>query len=171
MTQSRTQAVQSHREEAMQSGRMKSILLFVMVLFCLRLLAQEKKITREQLPAAVQRTVAEQSKSATVRRFTEEVEKGQTLYEAELILNGHTKDVLMNKDGDVVEVEEEVPFVSLSDSVKQGLQAKAGKGNLGKIESLTKNGKLLAYEAKVTTGNKKSEVQVGPDGKPLAHEE
>ena len=93
------------------------------------------------------------------------------MYEAELILNGHTKDVLMNKDGDVVEVEEEVPFVSLSDSVKQGLQAKAGKGNLGKIESLTKNGKLLAYEAKVTTGNKKSEVQVGPDGKPLAHEE
>ena len=155
----------------MHSGTMKSIVLVVMVLFCLGLLAQEKKIVREQLPAAVQRTVAEQSKGATVRGFTKQVENGQTLYEAEVLLNGHTKDVLMNKDGEVVEIEEEVPFVSLSGSVKRGLQAKAGEGTLGKVESLTKNGKLVAYEAKVTTGNKKSEVQVGPDGKPLAHEE
>jgi hypothetical protein len=39
------------------------------------------------------------------------------------------------------------------------------------VESLTKKGKLVAYEAKVNTGGKKSEVQVGPDGKPLDHEE
>jgi hypothetical protein len=29
----------------------------------------------------------------------------------------------------------------------------------------------VAYEAKVSTNGKKSEVQVGPDGKPLEHEE
>ena len=31
--------------------------------------------------------------------------------------------------------------------------------------------KLVAYEAQVTTNGKRSEVQVGPDGKPLDHEE
>jgi hypothetical protein len=29
---------------------------------------------------------------------------------------------------------------------------------------------LVAYEAQVLTGGKKSEIQVGPDGAPLAHE-
>ena len=42
---------------------------------------------------------------------------------------------------------------------------------MGKVESLTKNGKLVAYEAIVSTGTGKSEIQVGPEGKPLAHEE
>jgi hypothetical protein len=39
------------------------------------------------------------------------------------------------------------------------------------VESITKNGKLVAYEAAVKTGTKNSEVQVGPDGKKLAHPE
>jgi len=29
----------------------------------------------------------------------------------------------------------------------------------------------VAYDAKVQTDGKKTEIQVGPDGKPLAHEE
>ena len=72
---------------------------------------------------------------------------------------------------EVVEIEEQVSVDSLSPAVIDGLQAKAGKGVLVKVESLTKKGKLLAYEAKVFTNGKKSEVQVGPDGKPLDHEE
>ena len=55
--------------------------------------------------------------------------------------------------------------------MKDGLQAKAGKGKLVKVESIVKHGKLVAYEAQVMTDGKRSEVQVGPDGKPLDHEE
>ena len=55
--------------------------------------------------------------------------------------------------------------------MKEGLQAKAGKGKLLKVESVTKHDKLVAYEAQVMSEGKKSEVQVGPDGKPLNHEE
>jgi hypothetical protein len=40
-----------------------------------------------------------------------------------------------------------------------------------KVESLTKKEKLVAYEAKVETAGKKSQIQVGRDGKPLDHEE
>ncbi len=133
--------------------------------------AQEKKIKRSDLPPAVEKTVAAQSTGATIRGFSTEKEKGQTLYEAEMTVNGHSKDILMAADGSIVEVEEQVALDSLSPEVKAGLQAKAGKGKILKVESLTKKDKLVAYEAVVETNGKKSEVQVGPDGKPLAHEE
>jgi hypothetical protein len=133
--------------------------------------AQEKKIKRSDLPPAVEKTVAAQSEGATIKGFSTEKEKGETFYEAEMVVNGHSKDVLIAADGTVVEVEEQVALDSLSAEVKAGLQAKAGAGKILKVESLTKKGKLVAYEAKVETNGKKSEIQVGPDGKPLDHEE
>src|SRR5712664_2474666 len=133
--------------------------------------AQEKKIKRSDLPPAVEKTVAAQSEGATIKGFSTEKEKGQTLYEVEMTVNGHSKDILIAADGSIVEVEEQVALDSLSPEVKAGLQAKAGKGKLVKVESLTKKDKLVAYEAQVDTNGKKSEVQVGPDGKALDHEE
>ena len=133
--------------------------------------AQEKKIKRSDLPPAVEKTVAAQSAGATIRGFSTEKEKGQTLYEVEMTVNGHRKDISIAPDGTIVEIEEQVALDSLSPEVKAGLQAKAGKGKILKVESLTKKDKLVAYEAQVETNGKKSEVQVGPDGKPLDHEE
>ncbi len=133
--------------------------------------AQEKKIKRSDLPPAVEKTVAAQSAGATIRGFSTEKENGQTLYEAEMTVNGHSKDVSMTADGSIVEVEEQVALDSLLPEVKTGLQAKAGNGKILKVESLTQKNKLVAYEAKVETNGKRSEVQVGPDGKALAHEE
>jgi hypothetical protein len=131
----------------------------------------EKKIKRSALPPAVEKAVVEQSQGATVRGFSEEREKGQTFYEAELLINGHGKDVLMDETGAVVEIEEQVPFESLPPAVKDGLQTLAGKDKILGVESLTKKGRLVAYEAKVLSNGKKSELQVGPEGKPLDHEE
>jgi hypothetical protein len=143
------------------------------MLFSVLAIAQEReqKIKRSDLPPAVEKAVVEQSKGATIRGFSQEKENGQTFYEAELRVNRHSKDILMSIDGTVVEVEEQIASESLSPAVLEGLQAKAGNGKLVKVETLTKNGKLVAYEAKVLTKGKKSEVQVGPDGKPLDHEE
>lgn len=133
--------------------------------------AQEKKIKRSDLPPAVEKTVAAQSEGAIIKGFSTEKENGQTLYEAEMTVNGHSKDISMTADGSIVEIEEQVALDSLSADVKAGLRTKAGKGKILKVESLTKKGKLVAYEAKVDTNGKKSEIQVGPDGKPLDHEE
>jgi hypothetical protein len=132
---------------------------------------QEKKIKRSDLPPTVEKTVAEVSKGATIKGFSEEIENGKTTYEVEMVVNGHTKDVEVDASGAVLEIEEEVAMDSLPANVKAGLTAKAATGKILKVESLTKNGKLVAYEAKVETAGKKSEIQVGPDGKPLDHEE
>jgi hypothetical protein len=148
-----------------------TIVLVAGLVFAASASAQEKKIKRADLPPAVEKTVAAQSAGATVRGFTQEKEKGQVYYEAEMTVNGHSKDVLIDPNGAVVEVEEEIAIDALPAAVKAGLQSKAGSGKIVKVETLTKHDKLVAYEAQVTTNGKKSEVQVGPDGKPLDHEE
>lgn len=77
----------------------------------------------------------------------------------------------IDSTGNVLEVEEQVLLDSLPEAVRSGLQQAAGAGRITNVESLTKRGTLVAYEAHVRTGQKRSEVQVGPDGKPLAHRE
>jgi hypothetical protein len=148
-----------------------AVILIAGLVFAASAGAQERKIKRSDLPPAVKKTVAAQSAGATVKGFSKENEKGQIYYEAEMVVNGHRKDILMNANGAIVEVEEEVAMDALPAEVKAGLQAKAGEGKLVKVETITKKDKLVAYEAQVTKGGKKSEVQVGPDGKPLDHEE
>lgn len=155
----------------MDTPNSRAIVLATVLLFAGLVVSQEKKIKRADLPPAVDKTVAAQSAGATVKGFSKETEKGQTYYEAEMIVNGHTKDILIDTNGAIVEVEEQVAIDALPAEVKAGLQAKAGEGKLVKVESLTKQDKLVAYEAQVSKDGKKSEVQVGPDGKPLDHEE
>src|SRR5260370_29699943 len=109
--------------------------------------AQEKKIKRSDLPPAVEKTVAAQSTGATIKGFSTEKENGQTLYETEMTVNGHSKDISMTADGSIVEIEEQLALDSLSPEVKAGLQPKASKGKILKVQSLTKKDKLLAHHA------------------------
>jgi uncharacterized membrane protein YkoI len=75
--------------------------------------AQEKKIQRSDLPPAVQKTVDEVSRGATIKGFSTEVEDGKKIYEVELTVNGHGKDISMDAQGHVLEVEEETPLESV----------------------------------------------------------
>ncbi len=149
----------------------KISLLSVALLIAVSTFAQERRVQRSELPASVEKTVEEQSKGATIHGFSEEKENGQTMYEVEMVVNGHSKDVQMDANGAVIEIEEQVDLQAMSAEVRAGLQAKAGKGKIMKVESITKKGKLVAYEAQIVTHGKKSEVQFGPDGKLLDHEE
>jgi uncharacterized membrane protein YkoI len=133
--------------------------------------AAEKRIARKDLPAAVQKTADKLSVGATVRGYTKDNEDGQWEYEVEMMVGGHSKDVSIAPDGSVLEVEEQVTLDSLSPQARSALQSKAGKGTITKIESITKHGRIVAYEAQVTTAGKHSEIQVGPSGEPLNREE
>lgn len=133
--------------------------------------AQEKKIQKSDLPPAVQQAVTAISQGATVRGYSRERENGHTYYEAEMTVNGRGKDVLVDSTGAIVEIEEQVTMESLPGAVQTALKGKAGTGHVTKIESLTKHGTLVAYEAQVMTGKKHSEIQVGPNGEKLSHEE
>lgn len=129
--------------------------------------AQERKISRKDLPAAVEKTVTEQENGATIRGLSTELEKGKRVYEAEFVVNGHSKDILIDANGKIIEIEEEIAIDSLPANVKEGLTTLAGAGLITRVESITKDEKLVAYEAVVKTGKKQSEIKVGPDGKKL----
>jgi len=146
-------------------------LLSIVVILSTTLAAQDKKLKKSDLPPAVQKAADEVSKGATVKGYGSEMEGGKLNYEVELSVNGHSKDVSIAPDGTVLEIEEEVAMDALPAAVREGLQKEAGKGTIKKVESLTKKRKLVAYEAAVMTGTKKSEVQVGPNGKKPTHKE
>jgi len=133
--------------------------------------AAERRINRSQLPAAVEKTVQAQSQGATIKGFATEIEGGKKVYEAEMVVNGHTKDIQIAEDGTLNEIEEEVSIDSLPSSVQTALRTKAGSAKIVKVESLTKKGSLVAYEAATLNGSKKGEIQVGPKGEKLAHAE
>ena len=90
----------------------------------------------------------QQSQGATVRSYSSDSEDGQLQYEVSLTVDGHTKDVTIAPDGTINEIEEEVFPDKLPSSMREALQ-----------------------KTQATTGGKKSEIQVGPDGGNLAHPE
>lgn len=133
--------------------------------------AQERRITRSELPAAVAATVDRETKGATIKGFTTERENGHVTYEAETVVNGRTRDIEIAQDGRVNVIEEEVDISSLPAKVQQALSAKAAGGRITKVESLARSGKLVAYEATMVRNGRHSEFQVGPNGGALAHAE
>jgi hypothetical protein len=125
----------------------------------------EKKIQMKNLPPAVQATVKEQSKGAMIRGLAKEIEKGKTIYELELTVDGHNKNLMIDASGKVISIEEPVALKDLSAAVQAAIIKQAGKGKIVIIESLTENGTLTGYEAVIKTGVKSREVKISPDGK------
>jgi uncharacterized membrane protein YkoI len=127
----------------------------------------ETKVTMRDLPMAVQQAVKEQSKGATLRSVSKEIEGGKTEYEAELTVNGHGKDISFDPAGKVVGVEEEVPLASLPEPARTAIQNAVGRtGKLRKLESVKEDGNSF-YEAHIRKAGKSSEIQVDANGRRL----
>jgi hypothetical protein len=128
--------------------------------------AADTRVQMKDLPPAVQKTVQNESKGALVRGLSKEVEHGKTYYEAELKVNGHNKDLLIDPAGSIVEIEEAVTLNSVPPAVKSALEKRTGTGAIVSVESVTKDHSIVAYEAKIKTAGKTSEVRLSPDGSP-----
>ena len=132
--------------------------------------AQEQRAKLKNLPPAAQKTVEEQSKGAIIRGLSKEVEKGKTQYELELTVNGHSKDMIIDPNGAILEVEEGITLDSLAPEVRAEVEKTIGQAKLLRLESVTKGGVLTGYEATVSKAGRKSGVEMGPDGKLLPKE-
>jgi uncharacterized membrane protein YkoI len=140
--------------------------IFVLAIGFANVLASEKAVTMKDLPAAVRRTVQEQSQGATIRGLSKEVEGGKTTYEVEMKVNGRGKDVTMDASGAVIEVEEEVALESIPNAAQAAIKKAAGSGQITKVEKVS-GGKETAYEAGLRKNGKRSEVRVSEDGRLL----
>lgn len=122
------------------------------------------KLDLKTLPAAVRATVEAETKNATLKGLSKEVEKGKTQYEVETMVNGRTRDLLVDPAGTVLEVEEQLDLQSAPAPVKAALET---KGKLLRLETLTK-GSVVTYEALVQAkSGKKSEISLDASGKAI----
>ena len=113
------------------------------------------------LEPTVRQAVEQETKGAAVKGYAREVEGGKTMYEVETTVSGHTRDLLFDASGKLVETEEETPLSAVPPAVKTALEA---RGKVLKVETLTK-GSTVTYEAQVEKNGKKSEVEVDANGK------
>jgi uncharacterized membrane protein YkoI len=124
--------------------------------------AADKKIQAKDLPPAVEKAVREETRGATIKGYSKEVEHGKTKYEVETLVNGHTRDLLFDATGHLIAAEEAVSVDAVPAPVKTALEA---RGKVLSVETVTK-GNTITYEAQVEKNGKKSEVVVGADGRP-----
>lgn len=126
--------------------------------------AREKRVKLDELPPAVKATVVEASKGLKLKGLTQEKKNGEILYEAELEVDGHIRDVIIDSNGVIVLVEEEVPWESLPEAVRAAIEKGADGGKILHVESMTRNNVLESYEGHVRKGWRKIEIRVDPDG-------
>lgn len=138
-------------------------ILFIASFASSLLIAGEAAVKMKDLPPAVQKTVQAQTKGAQIKGLSREVEKGRTMYEVETMLNGKSRDLLIDATGALVSVEEPVAIESIPAAAKAALDRLAAGGKIKSVESVTK-GQTVTYEAVIAKGLKKSEVVVAADG-------
>lgn len=126
--------------------------------------AGEGKLQLKDLPPAVKATVEAETKNATLKGLGKEKENGKTVYEVETLVNGRTRDLMIDAAGKVYEVEEQLDADKAPAPVRAALEA---KGKIVVLESVMANGKTT-YEGQVQpkTG-KKITLDLNADGTPV----
>lgn len=124
--------------------------------------AKEKPIKQSNLPTAVQKTALEHSAGATVKGYTKDNVEGVMVYQMDLLVEGRTRGIVMDADGTVVQIEQEIAWDQLPAAVQTDLNNVAGKGKYGAVSTITKQGQLVAYEAELVTNGNTAHVQVKP---------
>src|SRR5215510_14007656 len=132
------------------------LLLCVASMLWLGAAAAQQPRTKIKVPPAVQKTVDEQSQGAKIRGLSKEVENGKTQYELELTINGHAKDMIIDPNGAILLVEEDITLDSLTPAVKAEVEKNIGQAKLLRLESVTKGGALTGYEATVSKAGRRS---------------
>lgn len=126
--------------------------------------AAEKKIKLENLPPEIQNAVKEQTRNAALVGVSKEVEGGKTMYEVETKVNGKGRDLMLDRNGRVVTVEEEVPLEKIPAPAQAAIVKKVAGGKIKMVETVTK-GSDVSYEAAYTTkAGKSAEFGVNADG-------
>jgi len=126
-------------------------------------IAAETKVQMKDLPAAVQTAVQAQTAGAQIKGISKETEKGKTIYEAETMLNGKSRDISFDVTGSVIEIEEQTALDSIPPAAKAAIEKKAMGGQIKTVETVTK-GSTIVYEASYTKGGRSHEFQVRADG-------
>jgi hypothetical protein len=124
--------------------------------------AEEKKIKQANLPAAVQKTAADNTAGATVTGYTSDKVDGALVYQMNLTSDGRTRSVVMDAQGAIVSVEQEVAWTDLPEKIQQNFAGVQGKGKFEAVSTITKDGQIVAYEGVLIKNGERNHVRVKP---------
>lgn len=126
--------------------------------------AQDRKITKKDVPAAVVKAFEDAYPKARVKNYAVEVEKGKTFYELETIEGRISRDLLYEADGTLAELEEILTAAMVPDAIASAVAAEFPKGKIVSGEKTT-HGNEVSYDIVVANGKQKVIVQLNADGK------
>jgi len=151
-----------------------------------RLGDDEVTVSIDQVPAPVKTALLAQG--GTINEIEMETENGQTVYEAEVVVNGKVVDVAVSPDGTVLGAESDdedeandaddeedqddevqVSLAEVPEAVKATILNEAAGAEIKEIEKETENGQVL-YSAELVGDGQEVGIEVAPDGKLLGKE-
>jgi len=124
--------------------------------------AKEKKVKQANLPSAVQRTADAEAAGNMVSGYTMDTVDGETLYKANLLVDGRARVVNIASDGSVTSVENEIAWEGVPGDVQTTFTKAAGKGKLTEFRSVSKDGQVVSYNALLVTKGNRDRVSVKP---------
>lgn len=127
----------------------------------------ESRVSCSTLPTAVFSRAKTEAGDATIRGCVKDKEDGKITYEVETLKDGKSRDFVMDASGSVVEVEQEVTGSSLPVVVADAIAKAAKGGKIGKVESVTREGSIVSYEATITRNGRRREVAFNSEGAPV----
>ncbi len=126
--------------------------------------AQDKKITKKDVPAAVLKAFEAAYPKAKVNNYGTEVEKGVTFYELETVEGKIKRDLLYKADGTLAELEEILTPSMVPDAIAKSVKAEFPKGKIVSGERTTQ-GSAVTFAIVVVNGKEKVSVNLSADGK------
>jgi uncharacterized membrane protein YkoI len=123
-----------------------------------------RQIDLSKYPGPVRETIQRETQHATLKSVSKEREKGQTQYEVETLVQGQSRDLLVDPAGKILEIEEEVALETAPAAVRDSLNA---RGTVLKLERVQRQG-AVSYEAQIKEkSGKKTSIALDGDGKPV----
>jgi hypothetical protein len=130
--------------------------------------AQEKKLSRTEVPVAVTAGATKSFPKARVSNWSKETESSRTTYEASVQDADGKRDAVFSEDGALLAVEQIIPIADLPPQVKDAVSNNYQNAVVGKAEKITHNGSV-DYEVDLAK-SKRKEITISSNGKILKEE-
>jgi uncharacterized membrane protein YkoI len=150
----------------------------------------ETEVSIDKVPAAVRATIENEAQGGTIEEIEVETEDGETVYEAEVIIDGREIEIEVAPDGTLLgketeddeddddgegddddedEDEEEVSLDDVPAAVKATILKEAGDAEIEEVVKETEDGRIV-YEAEFEADGKEIEIEVAENGDLLERE-
>jgi hypothetical protein len=120
------------------------------------------------LPAAVRKTLLEQTPHSTILHLKKTSRGGHELYEAQVKSAASSKTLLVDERGVILEIDEPISLSQMPPEARKAIESSVANGKIKKLEAVKlPSGVIAAYRVQFERNGKQSELRLAPDGRPV----